>query len=155
MSPQDAPASPGLLSGQIQDFRNLCEKRYQFNNRFDIALTTAGISMGIAVVAAGTFKKAELGAILGAVITAIVSAQRAFPFAQRAQFYRSLIGQSESLKSSLEYGLTTTTQAVNTLKTLRLDFAQQLPRGTTADAQGKASEQAPLPDAPASTTAPV
>src|SRR6185437_4347010 len=135
MSPQP-PTAPDL-SSQIQDFRNLCEERYQFNNKFDIALTTAGILMGIAVVAAGTFRQNELDAILGAVITAIVSAQRAFPFAQRAQFYRSLIGQAENLKSSLEYGLITTTQAVAILKTLRLDFAQQLPRGTTADTQGK------------------
>jgi hypothetical protein len=134
MSTSATSLSPSLLAKEIQDFRDLCAKRYQFNNLFDVALSVAGIGLGVTIVAAGTYKNSELGAILGAVVTAIVSAQRAFPFTQRAQFYRSLIGQAENLKSSLDYNLITATDAVKVLETLRLDFAQQLPRGTTSDA---------------------
>src|SRR5262249_27529959 len=125
-----APAialSQNPLVKEIQDFRDLCAKRYQFNNRFDVALTAAGIGLGIAVVATGVYKKSELGAIFGAIVTAIVSAQRAFPFTQRAQFYRSLVGQAENLKSSLEHNMITTSDSVKVLGSLRLDFAQQLP----------------------------
>lgn len=129
-----AMAQPShALSQEIQDFRNLCDRRYGFNNRFDVALTVAGIALGIGVVAAATYKNPELDAILGAVVTAVVSAQRAFPFTQRAQFYRSLVGQAENLKSSLDYNLISPPDAIKVLETLRLDFAQQLPRGTSSD----------------------
>ena len=60
----------------------MCAERYQFNNRFDVAITVAGIGLGVAVAAAGPFKNPELGAIFGAVVTAMASAQRAFPFTQ-------------------------------------------------------------------------
>jgi hypothetical protein len=151
MSGPEIPASSSSpLAREIEDFRDLCVKRYRFNNRLDVALTVAGIALGIAVVAAGTWKQAEIGAILGAVVTAVVSAQRAFPFTQRAQFYRSLVGQSENLKSSLEYNLITATVAVKVLETLRLDFAQQLPRGTTSDAASRNPQDQPT--SPASPT---
>lgn len=142
-APAIAVSAPSL-SQEIQEFRNLCDRRYRFNNRFDVALTVAGIALGIAVVAAGTYKRADLDAILGAVVTAVVSAQRAFPFTQRAQFYRSLVGQAENLKSGLDYSLVPTAEAIKVLETLRLDFAQQLPRGSTSDSP----KNAPSPAAP-------
>lgn len=152
-----APAiakSPNSLPQEVQDFRDLCFKRYRFNNRFDVILSVAGIGLGVAIVAAGTYKNGNLGAILGAAVTAIVSAQRAFPFNQRAQFYRSLVGQSENLKSSVEYNLISVADAVKVLETLRLDFAQQLPRGTTSDAPKNPPAQTTTPS-PAPVTAPM
>jgi hypothetical protein len=127
-------AAPTALLTEIKAFQDLCDKRYRFNNGWDVALTVSGIALGIGIVAAGTYKNSPLGTILGAVVTAVVSAQRAFPFTQRAQFYRSLVGQASNLESNLTYGLITLQDAVKTLESLRLDFAQQLPRGSTSDA---------------------
>jgi hypothetical protein len=70
--------------------------------------------------------------ILGAIIAAMISAQRAFPFGQRAVFYRNLVGQAKNLRTDLQQSLIPVKDAVAILKTLRLDFAQQLPRGTTS-----------------------
>jgi hypothetical protein len=154
MSAPAIPATIKPLSAEIQTFRDLCAKRYFFNNNFDVALTVIGVSLGVAVVAAGVYRESELGAILGAVVTGIVSVQRAFPFTQRAQFYRSLVGQSENLKSSLDYSLITIADAVKVLETLRLDFAQQLPRGTTSDAPKNPPNQSTLASPTDSSTAP-
>lgn len=77
-------------------------------------------------------------AILGSLVAALVTAQRAFPFGPRAQFYRVLIGQTANLMTDLQAGLPVSS-AVATLKTLRLDFAQQLPRGTAQPDSGKSS----------------
>lgn len=147
-------AAPSELIAQIEEFSTSCENRYKFNNAFDVALTVAGILLGVGIVAASTYKQSELGAILGAVVTAVVSAQRAFPFTQRAQFYRSLVGQTDNLKTSLEFGLITTADAVKVLETLRLDFAQQLPRGTTADAPKNPPSSPPPAGAPPSAAPP-
>jgi hypothetical protein len=140
-------AAPTALIAEIEEFRTRCEKRYRFNNTFDVALTITGILLGIGIVAAGTYKQTELGAMLGAVVAAVVSAQRAFPFTQRAQFYRSLVGQAENLRTSLTNNLISPSEAVKVLETLRLDFAQQLPRGTTSDAP-KNPPSPPPPPAP-------
>jgi hypothetical protein len=127
---------PGVLA-EIKTFEEQCQARYRFNNAWDVVLTVGGILVGVGVVAAGAYAVSKLAAILGAVITAIFSAQRAFPFGQRAQFYRSLIGQSSNLRTDVTTNLTTAEAAATTLKSLRLDFAQQLPRGGTPGADGQ------------------
>jgi hypothetical protein len=63
-------------------------------------------------------------------VAAIVTAQRAYPFGQRANFYRILIGQSENIETDVRQRLLSKQQAVDILKSLRLDFAQQFPRGS-------------------------
>jgi len=123
---------------EIQTFEEQCEARYRFNNRWDVVLTVGGILIGVGIVAAGVYQVSKLATILGAVVTAIVSAQRAFPFGQRAQFYRALVGQASNLRTDVTANLTTAAVAATTLKSLRLDFAQQLPRGGTS-----ATEKAP------------
>ncbi len=133
------------LVAEIRDFLALCERRFTFNNRWDVALTAGGILLGIGVVAAGAFQAPRLTTILGAVITAAVSAQRAFPFSQRAQFYRSLIGQTTNLQTDLGLGLLAIPSAVATLKSLRLDFAQQLPRGSSATPGSDSAAGQPQP----------
>lgn len=142
MAEPDISSASSSLSVQVQEFRNECEKRYRFNNRFDVLLTAAGIVMGVAVVAGSTFKEDALDAILGAVVTAIISAQRAFPFAQRARFYRSLVCQSENLKSNVDYNLIGLSDAVKALEAMRLDFAQQLSRAAMSGVPGTSREQA-------------
>ena len=136
MSPPNDPvptlANPDPLLTELRDFRAQCEARYAFNNRWDVFLTVGGIAVGIGVVAAGVNEASKLSTILGAIVTAILSAQRAFPFGQRAQFYRALSGQTANLQTDVTNNLTTVAVAATTLKSLRLDFAQQLPRGSTS-----------------------
>jgi hypothetical protein len=124
-----APANPDPILTELRDFRMQCEARYTFNNRWDVFLTVGGIAVGVGVVAAGANEASKLSTILGAIVTAILSAQRAFPFGQRAQFYRALSGQAANLQTDVTNSLTTAAVAATTLKSLRLDFAQQLPRG--------------------------
>lgn len=131
----DVPASGPLtetveaLIVEVTTFEKDCQARYRFNSRWDNVLNITGIVLSVAIVAAGTFRIAELATILGSLVAAIVTAQRAFPFGSRAQFYRVLIGQTANLLTDLRAGMAIS-GAVTTLKTLRLDFAQQLPRGT-------------------------
>src|SRR5215469_13490094 len=130
-----APTSPGPIQdnpliAEVEEFKTDCCHRYQFNSQWDNTLTIAGIALSVAIIAAGTWKYSEIATILGGLVAAIVTAQRAFPFGQRAQFYRALIGQSANLLTDMREGLVTVPQAVGTLHNLRLDFAQQLPRGT-------------------------
>jgi len=129
--------SNGLLQ-EIAAFRTDCERRYNFNNRWDIVLTVVGILLSIAIVAAGFVKRPEISAVLGAIVGAVVTAQKAFPFGQRSSFYRLLVGQADNLITRTKQSLLTTKETVDLLSTLRMDFAQQLPRGS-----GSRSEDSP------------
>ena len=90
-------STPQGLVQEIEDFRSLCASRYRFNSRMDNVLNLLGIAVSLLVVAAGVYEWNKLAAILGGLITAVVSAQRAFPFGQRWQFYRLLDSQAENL----------------------------------------------------------
>ena len=130
--PAPTPGDSDPILTELRDFRAQCETRYTFNNRWDVFLTVGGIAVGVGVVAAGANEASKTSTILVAIVTAILSAQRAFPFGQRAQFYRALIGQAANLQTDVANNLTTAAVAATTLKSLRLDFAQQLPRGSTS-----------------------
>src|SRR5262249_41073405 len=120
------------LIGEIQNLYSDCTARYRFNNRWDVFLTVLGILLSIGVVAAGFANSPFVSAILGAIVAAVVTAQKAFPFGQRANFYRLLIGQSRNLITRASQGLLGKSDVVNTLSSLRMDFAQQLPRGSSS-----------------------
>ena len=89
------------LLAEVEIFRKDCQHRYRFNNGWDVSLSVLGLSLSIAVVAAGFLRSPEVSAILGAVVAAALSAQKAFPFGQRVMFYRLLVGQSENLLTRL------------------------------------------------------
>lgn len=150
-TPTSQPIGQPLLT-EITDFRKDCHRRYLFNNRWDIALTLLGILLSIAVVAAGFFKSAEVSAILGAVVGAVITAQKAFPFGQRASFYRLLLGQTDNLSTRATEGLWNRKEVVDTLGTLRMDYAQQLPRGSSTPAD-PAPPTLPHPSQAAATVA--
>lgn len=126
----------GVLLEEIRAFRKDSEARYKFNNAWDVSLTVLGILLSIAVVAAGFSKQPEISAILGAIVGAVVTAQKAFPFGQRASFYRLLIGQSSNLITRASQRAIGKTEALNALASLRMDFAQQLPRGSSSQQAG-------------------
>jgi len=131
---------PEVLVAEIVDFRDECKRRYKFNSRCDNVMNAVGIFVSIGIVACGIYKQSEYAALLGGLITAVVSAQRAFPFAQRWQFYRNLHNQALNLLTEVRSGLGTLEQTVTTLKTMRLDFAQQVPRGSSFRAEGDPSQ---------------
>jgi hypothetical protein len=119
------------LIAEVEALKDDCTARYKFNSRWDNVLTVFGILLSVAIVAAGTYEWVKTATILGALVAAVVTTQRAFPFGQRAMFYRVLIGQSANLITELKAGLIAPKDSVAALKSLRLDFAQQLPRGST------------------------
>ena len=134
-------ANKTALLVETEQFRANCQRRYRFNNAWDVTLSIAGLLLSIAIVAAGFLRRPEISAILGAVVAAVLSAQKAFPFGQRVMFYRVLSGQGENLVTRIKQGLLTTGDAVNQLSNLRTEFAQQLPRGSSAgDRNGSASD---------------
>jgi hypothetical protein len=131
--PPSAPGTPisSELIKEMEDFVVDCQRRCTFNSRWDNALNVCGILLSVLIIAAGVFKQSELSAILGGLVAAIVTAQRAFPFNQRMTFYRMLMGQAQNLVMEARNGVLALDPAIRTMKTLRLDFAQQLPRGST------------------------
>ncbi len=141
--PAFEPADKPLLA-EITTFHQDCRRRYAFNNRWDVVLTVVGILLSVAVVAAGFSRMPMISALLGALVGAIVTAQKAFPFGQRAGFYRLLIGNAENLLTRATQGMWGKTDAVNPLASRRLDFAQQLPRGVSGAAPDPA-QTGPLP----------
>jgi hypothetical protein len=118
------------LVDEVKAFLADCQYRLAFNTRWDNMLNVAGILLSVAIIASGAFEMSRLTTVLGGLVAAIVTAQRAFPFGSRAQFYRVLVGQTANLLTDAKAGAQAPAVAA-TLKTLRLDFAQQLPRGTT------------------------
>jgi hypothetical protein len=115
----------------VCQFKADCEWRYAFNSRLDNTLNVLGILLSLGIIAAGVYNQGKLSAVLGGLVAALVTMQRAFPFNQRTTFYRNLIGQIQNRHMDLKYGFANSEQASATLKALRLDFAQQLPRGTS------------------------
>jgi hypothetical protein len=125
------PRVPDDLIQEIEQFRAVCCQRYQFNSLWDNVLNALGISVSLGIVACGVYKLSNAAAILGGLVTAIVAAQRAFPFNQRWQFYRILDSQTANLLTEARNGLVGIDQTISSLKAMRLDFAQQVPRGST------------------------
>lgn len=119
------------LLAEVNAFLVDCQHRLAFNTRWDNLLNVAGILLSVAIIASGAYELSRLTTILGGLVAAIVTAQRAFPFGPRAQFYRVLVGQTANLLTDVRAGAQVATVAT-TLKSLRLDFAQQLPRGSTS-----------------------
>jgi hypothetical protein len=141
------PAPPELIK-EITDFEVDSCARYKFNNGWDIVLSVIGIVLSIAIVGAGFLNMPWVSAILGAIVGAVVTAQKAFPFGSRAAFYRILIGQARNLHTRATQNIMDKNAVVNTLSSLRMDYAQQLPRGSSAQ-----SSDAPPPAAPNPTAA--
>jgi hypothetical protein len=135
---QGASAVQGTdtLLTEVNAFLKDCQQRLNFNTRWDNVLNVAGILLSVAIIASGTFEMSKTTTVLGGLVAAIVTAQRAFPFGSRVQFYRVLVGQTENLITDIRTGVALAT-AATTLKSLRLDFAQQLPRGSTFKAEEK------------------
>ncbi len=122
---------PDLLK-ELDTFIVDCQNRYRFNSRSDTALNILGIAVSVAIVLAGVLEMPKVSAVLGGIVGALVSAQRAFPFAQRANFYRNLVGQVQNLSTETSQALTSIKDSVKALGALRLDYAQQLPRGAAS-----------------------
>lgn len=128
------------LLTEVKDFHKDCQHRLSFNTRWDNVLNVSGILLSVAIIASGAFELSKLTTVLGGLVAAIVTAQRAFPFGSRVQFYRVLVGQTENLMTDIRGG-TPLPAAATTLKSLRLDFAQQLPRGSSFSADDSAKHQ--------------
>jgi hypothetical protein len=135
----DSSGVSGLdaLLTEVKDFHKDCQHRLAFNTRWDNVLNVSGILLSVAIIASGAFELSKLTTVLGGLVAAIVTAQRAFPFGSRVQFYRVLVGQTENLMTDIRGG-TPLPAAATTLKSLRLDFAQQLPRGSSFSADDSA-----------------
>ncbi len=128
MAPSAVSAS---IDEELRRFHDDCVNRYRFNSRWDNTLNLSGILLGAGIVTAGVYQQGTPAAIMGAFVSAIVSAQRSFPFGMRASFYRALVGRADNLITQFQQGLIDIPTAVATLNSLRLDFAQQFPRGGT------------------------
>ena len=133
--PEATPVSFGVLRDEIAAFKSDCESRYRFNSYWDNAMNLAGLALSVGIIAAGAFGANKTSTILGGAVAAIITAQRAFPFGQRAYFYRVLIGETANLLTDIQVAEITLDGAASALKSLRLDYAQQLPRGTGIQAR--------------------
>jgi hypothetical protein len=140
--------APADLIEEIKAFELDSCVRYKFNNRWDIVLSVIGILLSIAVIGAGFLNRPWISAVLGAIVGAVITAQKAFPFGSRAAFYRILIGQARNLLTRASQKVTDKNAVVNTLGSLRMDFAQQLPRGSSAQSSDTPPAATPNSTAP-------
>jgi hypothetical protein len=122
---------PGSLIQQIETFTEVCQRREVFNRRWDNLLNIGGILLSVVIIAAGVYEWGKAAAILGGLVAAIVTAQRAFPFNQRYMFYRNLVGQAQMLLVHARCDAISLDSTLEAYAKLQLDFAQQLPRGST------------------------
>jgi len=79
-SPASALSVPGFPEGllrEIDEFVNMSAHNYRFNSRCDTFMNLGGIVLSISIVAAGVYGRADVATILGALVTAIITAQRA------------------------------------------------------------------------------
>jgi hypothetical protein len=147
--PAKAPNTiPEELIQQVDEFRQLCCSRYKFNSGCDNATIISGILISLGVVVCGIYNQPKIAAILGGLTTAVVSAQRAFPFGQRWQFYRLLESQADNLLMEARAGTVTVDQLIATMKSMRMDFAQQIPRASSARSDSDAHAEKTTPQAP-------
>ena|SRR5271166_2265895 len=135
-----ATSIPQGLIQEIEDLRVLCLERYRFNSFWDNVLNALGLLVSVGIIACGVYKLSDYAALLGGLVTAIVSAQRAFPFHQRWQFYRLLDSQVQNLLMEAKNGVVTLDQTIGTMKAMRLDFAQQIPRGSSFRSDSDAND---------------
>jgi hypothetical protein len=149
--PNTAQPIPQSLISEIAQLQQMCEKRYKFNSFWDNVMILLGLAVSLGIVASGLYNRSHISAMLGGLVTAIVTAQRAFPFNQRWQFYRNLDGQAQNLLTEARNGVINLEQAITTLKALRLDFAQQIPRGSSTRSDGAPDSEAGTPDTAAKT----
>lgn len=147
LGPLQSPAvfepAPQDLIAEIGSFERDCCVRYKFNNRWDIVLSVLGLMLSIAIVGAGFLNMPWVSAVLGALVGSVVTAQKAFPFGSRAAFYRILIGQARNLLTTASQKIIDKRAVISTLSSLRMDFAQQLPRGSSAQSSDTLSSTGP------------
>ncbi len=116
------------LKSYIKDMRRI-GKRHGIGNN---SLVLASILASAAITIAGIYGLATVAAILGVLLSILLSVQQAFPEGEMAFFYRSSIADLENLQNSLRFTADTQDEIekiVQQLAVIRKHIAQAIPRG--------------------------
>ncbi|HSF80669.1 MAG TPA: hypothetical protein VLA49_05525 [Anaerolineales bacterium] len=116
------------LETYIKEMRGR-RKRHGIGNNL---LVLASILTSAAITIAGIYDQAKFAAILGILLTVLLSVQQAFPLGEMAFFYRNSIADLENLQSSLRFTTNTQEEVEKTahqFTVIRKHIAQAIPRG--------------------------
>ena len=84
------------------------------------------------VTVAGVYGAAQFAAVFGVGIAFLIGLQNAFPFSEKAEFYRVIVADCENLRDDLKYRMKTEhefKQLVLKFEALREDAAKKRPKG--------------------------
>jgi hypothetical protein len=116
------------LGNYIKDMQGR-RKRHGIGNN---SIVLASILMSAAITIAGIYDQAEIAAILGVLLTVLLSIQQAFPLGEMAFFYRSSIADLENLQISLMFTADNEKEVEKIARQfaiIRKHIAQAIPRG--------------------------
>jgi hypothetical protein len=148
---QADPATREFLRQDVVVFYQYVQCLYRGDEFLGIAFTAAGIVATVAVTIAGAMKRATMALVFGAVATAIVGLQAAFPSGERATFYRGVLARTDGVLSQVTYVARTNAElnAVReALQQVKLDTALGLPRGRTSSEEDHPSSPVPAAGGP-------
>ncbi len=131
------------LREEIEQFHALFQLRHRQNYHLNWVLILVGLLLSAGVTIAGMLNYGVIAAIMGVGIGLLIGIQNAFPFSEKADFYRLVMSESWNLKTTLEYKVETNRQftiVLNKFMKLRDHAAASLPKGQGMDAVRKMYE---------------
>ena len=112
------------LKAEISEKCSHWQKRQKFYSKWNNALVISSLLIGFLVVVVGSYDMGKVAAGLGALMTALVGGQKAFPLGEKSAFYR--IGTAESEGLILELGTLGITQTY--VRSIREEFGNLIQR---------------------------
>jgi hypothetical protein len=136
-APQPVADACSQLANRLRNFRRDNEALRKLNSTYSIGLGLLAIALSVGVVIAGWLDHGKLAALLGALLTVILGAQRIFPVGQRADFYRILVSTTDGLLTETQFRCTSAEQLeklVDDFKTVQKYAGEKFPSDGNAEA---------------------
>lgn len=117
---------------EIETFHQHQEQLRRLNSAYNIGFTITALALSAGIIFAGVYNKGRIAAVLGSLVTIVISVQSIFPVADREEYYRVLVAQSENVLDDLNYKTRNTAEFDNDLKLFQALRAHPYP-GTSKE----------------------
>jgi hypothetical protein len=125
------------LTQKIRAFRKDNKIKHGGNYWGNTTLIYLSIFLSASVTIAGIFDEGRLAAILGVILSILLTIQNAFPINYKAEFYRILMAEADNLLIDIEFDTMTQenfNRIKNRFKVLTKYAAVNLPKGEGLEA---------------------